>query len=140
MGALFGSIPCNILRGELATKFPEKSTAGQQQQMYQTVYSDQSATFYDSDEDCAVAPLLGNQALLLAGVKSREERYKLFITAGKLEWGSSLKLNDAVLVSLNHLQAADNDATLKTTAVIQYVGPIKGEKGIMFGVEIVVSA
>ena len=138
MGALFGSIPCNVLRGELATKVPEKSAAGQQQ-MYQTVYSDQSATFYDSDEDSAVAPLLGNQALLLAGVKSREERYKLFITAGKLEWGSSLKLNDAVLVSLNHLQAADNDATLKTTAVIQYVGPIKGENGIKFGVEIVVS-
>ena len=140
MGALFGGVPCNVLRGELATRVPEKSTAGQQQQMYQTVYSEQPATFYDSDQDSAVAFLLGNQALLLAGVKSREERYQLFITAGKLEWGSSLKLNDAVLVSLHHPQATDNDATLKTTAVIQYVGPVKGEKGIMFGVEIVVSA
>ena len=104
------------------------------------MYSEQTATFHDSDDDSDLAPLLGNQALLLAGVPSKEERYKMFITPGKLEWGSSLKVNDPVLVSFKDSQAAETEATRKATALIQYVGPVKGEKGITFGVEIVVRA
>ena len=140
MGTIFGNTPCNVLRGELAIKTdPEKQKSEEEPLNYRTVYTDQPAMFQDFDDDIAVAPLLGNQAPLLAGVKSKEERYKLFITKGRLEWGSSLKMNDPVLVSFKDSQAAETEATRKATAVIQYVGPVKGEKGIMFGVEIVVS-
>ena len=140
MGTLFGSPPCNVLRGELAVKIPEKSrNDGKPPHNYQTVYTDQPpATFYDSNDESDIAPLFGEQYLLLAGVKSRQERYHLFVN-GTLDWGTSLKINDAVLVSLNNIQAADTESTPKTTAVIHYVGPVKGEAGIMFGIEIVVS-
>ena len=136
MGALFGNTPCNVLRGELAIRIPEKRRkSGQQPHNYQTVYSELTATFHDSIKNSDFAPLLGNQALLLAGVPSKEERYKMFITPGKLEWGSSLKVNNPVLVSFKDSQT---EATRKATVVIRYVGPVKREKGIVFGVEIVV--
>ena len=140
MGTLFGAPPCNVLRGELAVKIPEKArNDGKPPHNYQTVYTDQPpATFYDSNDESDIAPLFGEQYLLLAGVKSKEDRYKLFVN-GTLDWGITLKINDAVQVSLNNLQAADTESTPKTTAVIQYVGPMKGEVGIMFGIEIVVS-
>ena len=139
MDILFGSPPCNVLRGELAVKIPEKARKdGRPPHNYQTVYTDQPATFYDIYDESDIAPLFGEQYLLLAGVKSKEERYHLFVN-GSLDWGTSLKINDAVEVSLNHLQAADTESTPKTTAVIQYVGHVKGEVGIMFGIEIVVS-
>ena len=134
MGALFGS-DCNVLRGELVIKIPEKPRKeGQPPHNYQTVYTDQPATFYDETD---VAPLLGNQHLL-AAVKSNAERYQLFVSA-KMEWGSTLKINDPVQVSLKHPQPTDTAATLKATAVIHYVGPVTGVTGIMFGIEIVVS-
>ena len=140
VGTFFGNTPCNVLKGELAIKIDsEKQKSEQEAHNYRTVYTDQPAMFLDFDDDSAVAPLLGNQTPLLAGVNSKEERYQLFIKQGRLEWGSSLKMNDPVLVSFNDSQAAETEATRKATAVIQYVGPVKGEKGIMFGVEIVVS-
>lgn len=117
---------CDVVRGELAKTIQKKHS----EYDYQTVYSDHPSTFHDSEFESDVAPLLGKQALLLAGVKSKEERYHLFV-ADKLDWGESLKVNDAVLVSLNCPQVI-------ATAVIQYVGPVRGEKGILFGVEIVV--
>lgn len=139
---MFGPTLCPVLRGELAVNIPETFRKdGQLPHNYQTIFTKQEATFYDSDqyhEDSDVAPLLGGQHLLLAGVKSNEERYQTFIS-GKLEWGSNLKMNDAVEVSLNCTQAADTGSTLKATAVIRYVGPVKGLTGITFGLEIVVS-
>ena len=138
MGTIFGGIPCNVLRGELAIRIPEKRKSGQQPHNYQTVYSEQTATFHDSDDDSDLAPLLENQALVLASVKLNQKRYKLFIE-GKLEWGSSLKVNDPVWVSLNHRQHTETETTPKATAVIKYTGPLRGEKGIMFGVKIIVS-
>ena len=132
MGALFRS-DCNVLRGELVIKIPEKPHKdGQPPHNYQT---DQPATFYDETD---VAPLLGTDQHLLAAVKSNEERYQLFVS-GKMEWGSTLKINDPVQVSLKHPQPSDTAATLKATAVIHYVGPVTGVNGIMFGIEIVVS-
>ena len=136
MGTLFGAVPCNVLRGELAIKIPDKPCKDGHN--YQTVYTDQSATFYDEDEHSEVAPLLGNQALLAAGVKSNEEWYHLFVT-DKLHWGSTLRVNDAVQVSLKHVQPTDTEATLKATAEIQYIGPVKGDPGVTFGIEIVVN-
>ena len=120
----------------MAIKIPEKRKSGQYN--HQTVHTDQPAMFFDSVENSDLAPLLGNQAGLLAGVKTRDERYQLFIT-GKLEWGSTLKVNNPVMVSLNNLQPTETEATPKAMALIQYVGPVKGEKGIVFGVEIAVS-
>ena len=137
VGTLFGAIPCNVLRGELAIKIPEKPYKDGQPHNYQTVYTDQQATFYDGNENSSVAPLLDKQHLLLAGVKSRGARYQIFVT-DKLDWGSSLKINDVVQVSLRH-QATYAGGTIKSTAVIQYVGPVKGVQGIIFGVEIIVS-
>ena len=138
VGTLFGATTCNILRGELAIKIPEKPRKDGQPHNYQTVYTDQQATFYDDDENSAIAPLLDKTHLLLAGVKSNDARYQIFVT-GQLDWGSNLKINDPVQVSLSHPQATDTGGTIKSTAVIQYVGPVKGLQGITFGVEILVS-
>ena len=134
----FGASPCNILRGELAIKIPEKPRKDGQPHNYQTVYTDQQATFYDDDENSAVAPFVDKQHRLLAGVKSNDARYQIFAT-GQLDWGSNLKINDPVQVSLRHRQATDTGGTTKSAAVIQYVGPVKGLQGITFGVELVVS-
>ena len=136
INALFGPATYNVLRGELAIKKLRKDD--HQPCKYQTVYTDQQATFYDDDENSAVAPLLGKH-LLLAGVKSNEARYQIFVT-GQLDWGSNLKINDVVQVSLKHRQATDTGGTIKSTALIQYVGAVKGLQGITFGVEILVSS
>ena len=133
MGTFFGPFPCNVLRGELAIKIPEKPRKDGQPHNYQTVYTDQQATFYDDDEN--VAPLLDKTHLLLAAVKSRDARYQIFVT-GQLEWGSNLKIHHPVQVSLRHTDTGDS---IKSTTVIHYVGPVKGIQGITFGVEIVVS-
>ena len=138
VGPLFGATSCNISRGELAIKIPEKLRLYGRPHNYQTVYTEQQATFYDDDENSVVAPLLGKQHLLLAAVKSNDARYQIFVT-NKLDWGSNLKINDPVQVSLRRSQATDTKATIKSTAVIQYVGPVKGIHGITFGVELVVS-
>ena len=134
-----GVIPhIKVLRGSLLTPIPgEKQiprTDGKATHNYQTLYQDYTITLYCDEED--VAPLSDYDHLLLAGIQSLNYRYQTFITPNKLEWGGQLKVGDRVLVSIPDFIASLSGATRKTSAVIQYIGPLDGVPGLTFGVEI----
>ena len=134
LGVLIGAPHSKISKGELAVKIPDAQRVtrrdGQEAHNYRTVYTDQEATFRGTIEASDVAPLSEMESLLLAGIKSKEDRYHTFI-ANKLDWGTKLKTDDLVQVSLT-------GATHKATAAICFVGPIKSLPGLTFGVKIVV--
>ncbi len=95
------------------------------------------------DNDGDVAPLSGVECCLLDGISSEDDRYDIYSTPGKLEWGRSLKVGDTVLARLPGLRrCGSSDGGQQhhyTTAIIRWCGRMRGE-GYKFGVEIVVSS
>ncbi len=86
------------------------------------------------DNDGDVAPLSEVEYYLLDGIDSDADRYEVYITPGKLEWGRSLKVGDSVLarLPLQHKY---------TTAIIRWCGGMDLIGGVRYkiGVEIMVS-
>ena len=135
-------------RGSLLTPIPEEKQIPQAdgrathnyQIMYysdietKSMYRDHTITLFCDEED--VSPLSDYDHLLLAGIQNPETRYHIFITPNKLEWGAQLKVDDRVLVSIPDPIAAKSGTTRKTSAMIQYVGPVESLPGLTFGVEI----
>ncbi len=90
----------------------------------------------DSDGD--VAPLNEvEECYLLDGVQSAADRYEVYNTPGKLEWGRSLKVGDTVLARLRD----GGQQHQYTTAIIRWCGKIIHIVGdpYRYGVEIMVS-
>ncbi len=98
------------------------------------------------DNDSDMAPLSEVKCSLLDGIYSAVDRYKVYITPGKLEWGRSLKVGDNVLARLPDLSehgSSDGEQQHQyTTAIIRWCGKIKSYFGdrYQFGVEIMVSS
>ncbi len=99
------------------------------------------------DNDGDVVPLSEVECYLLDGIFSDADRYEVYNTPGKLEWGRSLKEGDAVLARLPEHGSSDGEQQHQyTTAIIRWCGRIENVyKGIsyyiyQFGVEIVVSS
>ena len=94
--------------------------------------------------DGDLAPLSEEECCLLYGISSDADRYDVYSTPGKLEWGRSLKVGDTVLARLPGVRRRSSfDGEQKyqyTTAIIRWCGRIKYLTGYMFGVEIVVSS
>ncbi len=98
------------------------------------------------DNDGDVAPLSEVECDLLYGIDSHADRYEVYITPGKLEWGRSLKAGDTVLARLpglrRHGSSDGKQQHQYTTAIIRWCGKIEDILGNMhkFGVEIMVSS
>ncbi len=101
------------------------------------------------DNDGEVAPLSEVECDLLDGIDSDADRYEVYNTPGKLEWGRSLKVGDTVLARLPGLSehgSSDGEQQHQqhqyTTAIIRWCGKITifFWNHYKFGVEIVVSS
>ena len=130
------SSPCVVVRGELLVPIPpgDEITPRKGGQTPHNYYlkRELAVSLYCKDDD--VTLLSEYEFWLLEGIKSQTTRYEVFISANNvLHWGSRLKPGNMVYVALptQHSQYA--------AAVIRYVGGLKTEPGIQFGVEITVS-
>lgn len=110
---------------------------GQKAHNYHTISRESPATFYDDGTD--VAPLNQHEYGVLVAVKSPTARYNVFLKLGMLDWGTKLKKGDQVSVELPGLQAVSSGSALRASAVVRYIGEVKTQPGITFGVEIKVS-
>ena len=127
-----------VVRGELLVPIPRDEITprndGQKPHNYH-LKRDPTVSLYCKDDGNDIAPLGEYEYWLLEGIKSQTTRYEVFISPNMLDWGSKLKPGDAVYVGLptQHTVPVQYAA-----AVIRYVGGVKGEPGIHFGVEITV--
>ncbi len=87
------------------------------------------------DDDGDVAPLSEVECDLLDGIRFAADRYEVYSTPGKLEWGEALKVGDTVLARLRD----GGQQHQYTTAIIRWCGTMKWGQ-YMFGVEIMVSS
>ena len=128
-----------IVRGELLVPIPGNEISprndGQKPHNYR-LKKEPSVSLFCKDDGDDVAPLGDYEFLLLEGIKSRSVRYDVFISRDDmLEWGSKLKVGDVVHVGI---PAQTTVPTQYAAAVIRYVGGLKTEPGVQFGVEIMV--
>ena len=133
------SSPCVVVRGELLVPIPpgDEITPRKGGQTPHNYYlkRELAVSLYCKDDD--VALLSEYEFWLLEGIKSQTTRYDVFISASNmLDWGSRLKPGDVVYVAIPTQHAAP---VHYAAAVIRYVGGLKTEPGIQFGVEITVS-
>ena len=123
-----------VVRGELLVPIPENEITprsdGQTPHNYR-LKQDPTVTLFCKEDD--IAPLTNYEFLLLEGIKSHMARFDVF--SNQLDWGSKLKPGDAVYVGLPTQHAVP---VHYAEAVIRYVGALKTEPGIQFGVEIMV--
>ena len=89
-------------------------------------YSDPTLKLYCDPKD--VRQLSEKQFNLLLGVKHVTDRYQLLRT---LQWVESLDKGDPVAVTIPTIPAP-------VKGVVQYIGPLPGEEGTKFGVELLV--
>ena len=124
-----------VLRGSLLVSIPPKDAPtadGKPTYNYRVVGDD--IMMYCSEQD--VAPLTLYDFNLLSGIKSPGARYDAFVS-DVMDWGSTVKVNDIVYVSLPSQQAIET--TKRCRAVVRWIGLLPGEEGTKFGVEIFVS-
>ncbi len=87
-----------------------------------------------------VAPLSEVECDLLHGILSEADRYDVYSTPGKLEWGRSLKVGNTALAQLPKCGPSDGEEQHQyTTAVIRWCVSMVVD-GYKFGIEIMVSS
>ncbi len=123
-----------VLRGALliltSSKSPHSTAEGKPAHNY-CVFKDDT-TLYCSAED--VAPLANYEFQILSGISTLGARYDAFI-GDTLDWGSKLKVDDAVYVGLPTKEAIANTGA---KAEVRWIGVLPGELGVKFGIEITV--
>ena len=93
--------------------------------------NDAAVTLYSTEDN--VAPLSDYEFHLMEAVKSREDRHDVFAN-DILDWGSKLKPGTFVNVTMPSKSLYNQLAISR----IEYVGPLPNERGIQFGVQIMV--
>ena len=139
IGGLFKSNVKTVLRGELLFLLPRVKVIprkdGKPAHNYQ-IANDLSITLFCPEED--MAPMSDYEYNLMAAIKSTEARYKVF-QEDKLDWGSKLKEETFVNVTLPSRYSIPVSDPECAVSIIRYIGPLPNENGILFGVEIRVS-
>ena len=136
-----GGEPVNVFRGQLVVPLPEQQedgappAGGGDKKLYTySLLQDPAVTVLCSAQD--VAPMDPTEFSLLAGIKSREDRYKVFLSEDDhVEWGTRVKRGDHVMATM---PSSNPCPTARAVAMIRYVGELPKEAGIQFGVEILV--
>lgn len=136
-----GGEPVNVFRGQLVVPIAEQQEDGAplrggDKKLYPfCLLEDPAVTVLCSEQH--IAPMDPTEFQLMAGIRSREDRYEVFLSGDDLlEWGTQLKRGDHVLAAL---PSSNPRSQIKVVAVIRYVGELPQEAGIQFGVEILVS-
>ena len=127
-----------VVRGELLVPIPGDEITprkdGQKPHNYQ-LKRDPTVLLYCKDDGEDIAPLDKYESLLLEAIKNPTTRYEVFSASNILNWGSRLKPGNMVYVVIPGQHTAP---VQYAAAVIRYVGGLKTELGIQFGVEITV--
>ena len=138
VGAGRKSFSVVVMRGELLVLIPGDEITprndGEKPHNYR-LKREPTVLLYCKDDGDDIAPLGAYEELLLEGIKPATARYEVFISANMLDWGSNLKMGDAVYVGL---PSQHPGPVQYAAAVIRYLGGLKLEPGIQFGVEITV--
>ena len=127
--------PHNVLRGELLVPLKNKHLSQNDGPLQPNFFvkKDPYIILYCKNED--VCPLDRRDSCLLEGIESTSVRYTLFIGGTKLEWGAHLVVNDTVYTFI----PGPNPVVLQcSTAIIRYIGQVRGLPGRQFGIEIMV--
>ena len=128
-----GNLALHLLhRGELLSPLESKQTLLNDSAKY-FVKNDPSTNLFCMPDD--VAPLDHHESWLLEGIESASERFEWFSEGKKLEWGPTLAVNDTVYASIPGLKPVVRRCS---TAIIRYIGQVKGFSGCQFGIEIMV--
>ncbi len=129
-----------VLRGALliltSSNYPHSAAEGKPAHNY-SVFKD-DITLYCSAED--VVPLANYEFQILSGISTLGARYDAFID-DTLDWGSKLKVDDAVYVGLPIrllVLGVPTSANAGAKARVRWIGVLPGELGVKFGIEITV--
>lgn len=95
--------------------------------------SNHSTTLKVREDMGDVLSLSKYEAQLLSAIPSPVDRFTVYTTPGKLDWGASLKIGDIVYTHLRDIHCV--------AVAVRYQGPLEGygPDKIMFGVEIQVN-
>ena len=123
----------SVSKGELLVAVESSGYAGFSKLEHYHLATDET-TIVNAEAD-VTAFLTDHEFALLEAIESPLTRYGVY-RSGKCSWGSGLKLNDPVDVTI--FPAGVTPATVQASAIIRYIGKIIGRHGTMYGVEIVV--
>ena len=122
-----------VVRGELLVPISGDELTPRKMPHNYRLKREPTVSLYCKSDD--IAPLGEYELWLLEGIKSQTTRYEVFSASNILDWGSRLKPGNMVYVVIPGQHTAP---VQYAAAVIRYVGGLKTEPGIQFGVEITV--
>ena len=126
-----------IPKGELVAEIPKKEQVKQEEGTPPHNYCllrDPDVTLYDNGT--GVSPLIGPEGDYLEGIKEPVTRLVEYQKEGRLQWIMDLQHGDEVFFKL---EKDKTQALLFPRGRIRYYGRLKGEKGVVFAIEIIVS-
>ena len=124
--------------GELIVEIPPKQQVALQEGVPPHNYCllrDGDVTLYS--DDTGVAPLVGTEADYLEGIQDPASRIANFRMKQRLQWIMGLSVGSIVYFKLRGNKSGR--APLQAEGVIRYYGAVEGERGVMFGIEIMVN-
>ena len=135
---IFGAINNTVtvvLRGELLKRisYGKSQPRSDGNQPNYRVERDPAITLFAVEDN--IFPLSIDDYHLLTAIESRFNRFFVFSMSQWLEWGTNLKVNDHVYISL----PIPNTSSIWSTGIVRYRGFVKTLPGIHFGVELTVS-
>ena len=125
-----------ISRGELLVEIPPKEQTpredGTPAHNY-SLYHDPDITMYNNGIN--LSPLQGAEMDYLEGVEALSARVLEYLKPGKLDWIMSLRQGDTV-----YFRIEKKDGTpLMIQGKVRFYGAMQKHRGVMFGIEIMVS-
>ena len=125
-----------IAKGELLAEMPKKEQVKQEEGYPHNfcLLRDPDITLYDNGT--GVSPLVGAEGDYLEGIKEPVTRLVEYQKEGRLQWIMDLQHGDEVFF---RLERDKTQASLYPRGRVRYYGRLKGERGVMFGIEITVS-
>ena len=130
LGLSTKSTPIQILRGELLEALPEAEPP-QDSTNIALVGIDRKSLRLECTMEC-LTRLSDEDANLLLGISSLEERYQTFMDRFHLDFGRKIVSGCKVYVSIKGISR-------KLPGIVWYKGELPSNTGIMFGVELIVS-
>ena len=125
-----------ISKGELLAEIPKKEQVKQEGSPPHNycLLRDPDITLYNNGTN--VSPLVGAEGDYLEGIMDPLTRLVEYQKDGRLQWIMDLQYGDEVFFKLD---SDKTQASLFPRGRIRYYGKLKGEKGVVFAIEITVS-
>ena len=125
-----------ISKGELLAEIPREEQVEQEEEKPHNyrLLRDPAITLYDNGT--GVSPLIGPEGDYLEGIKDPLTRLVDYQKEGRLQWIMDLRLGDEVFFKMKRDKT---QGPLYPRGRVRYYGRVEGERGVIFGIEIIVS-